>query len=191
MGNLADYEILLGITGGIAAYKSAVLCSQLVQRQASVTVAMTEHAQQFVGKLTFSTLSGREVYTDLFETPEVYDAKHIDLTRRVDLIVVAPATANFVAKLAHGICDDLLSTLLCSADGNVLLAPAMNVRMWNHSATVRNIEQVRRDGCQIIGPESGSLACGDVGEGRMAEPEDIVTRIEEIVASDKPKKHLG
>jgi phosphopantothenoylcysteine synthetase/decarboxylase len=188
MDELADYEILLGITGGIAAYKSAGLCSQLVQRQASVTVAMTAHAQQFVGKLTFSTLSGREVYTDLFETPEVYDAKHIDLTRQADLIVVAPATANFIAKLANGICDDLLTTLICSTDSQVLLAPAMNCRMWSHPATVRNIEQLRRDGCQIIGPESGSLACGDVGEGRMAEPEDILDRIIKIVSSQKPKK---
>ena len=188
MDELADYEILLGITGGIAAYKSAGLCSQLVQRQASVTVAMTAHAQQFVGKLTFSTLSGREVYADLFETPEVYDAKHIDLTRQADLIVVAPATANFIAKLANGICDDLLTTLICSTDSQVLLAPAMNCRMWSHPATVRNIEQLRRDGCQIIGPESGSLACGDVGEGRMAEPEDILDRIIKIVSSQKPKK---
>lgn len=190
MANLADYEIVLGITGGIAAYKSAALCSQLVQQQAKVTVAMTTHAQQFVGKLTFSTLSGREVYTDLFETPEVYDARHIDLTRRADLIVIAPATANIIGKLANGICDDLLSTLLCSTDSEILVAPAMNHRMWNHRATQRNIKQIRDDGCQIIGPDSGQLACGDVGEGRMAEPENILKRITEVLTAKKPKKQL-
>jgi len=188
MKTLTDYEVLLGVTGGIAAYKTAGLCSQLVQRGASVTVVMTEHAQQFVGKLTFSTLSGREVYTDLFETPEVYDAKHIDLTRHADLMVVAPATANFIAKLANGICDDLLSTLLCSFDGHVLLAPAMNCRMWNHPATVRNVEQLRNDGVELIGPNSGSLACGDVGPGRMSEPDEILARIEKKLTSQKPKK---
>lgn len=189
MSSMAKYDILLGVTGGIAAYKTAALCSQLVQAQAGVTVAMTGHAQQFVGKLTFGTLTGREVYTDLFLSPEVYDAKHIDLNRQADLMVVAPATANIIAKLAHGICDDLLSTLLNSSDCPLLLAPAMNHRMWEHAATQRNIDQVRRDGCHIIGPESGQLACGDVGPGRMSEPEDIFNRITELLNGVQPKAH--
>ena len=187
MDRLERFNILLGVTGGIAAYKSAALCSLLVGEGASVTVAMTAHAQRFVGTLTFSTLSGREVLTDLFEDPNVYDTQHIGVTRQADLMVVAPATANVIAKMAAGICDDLLSTLLCSADSDILLAPAMNPRMWDRPATLRNIETLRTDRCHLIGPESGPLACRDVGQGRMSEPEDILEKIIELLADKKPK----
>lgn len=187
---LESYEILLGVCGGIAAYKTADLCSKLIREHAGVTVAMTEAAQQFVSPLTFSTLSGRRVYTDLFDEEQVYEAEHIALTHRADLIVVAPATANILAKLATGICDDMLSTLLCSAESDVLLAPAMNQRMWEHPATQDNVKKLQQWGCHFVGPATGRLACGDEGVGRMAEPNEILERIVELAAK-KPPKQIG
>ena len=187
-GRLEQYEILLGICGGIAAYKAADLCSRLMREHAGVTVAMTEAAQQFVRPLTFSTLSGRCVYTDLFDAEQVYDAEHITLTHQADLIVIAPATANILAKCATGICDDLLSTLLCGAESDVLLAPAMNQRMWEHPATQDNVKKLQQRGCHLIGPATGRLACGDEGVGRLAEPEEILERIVQIAAKKPPKQ---
>jgi len=184
---LTSYEVILGVTGGIAAYKSAHLCSRLVQYGAGVSVVMTTHAEQFVGRVTFSTLSGREVYHDLFNSEQVYSTEHISLTDRADLIVVAPATANIIAKTAQGICDDLLSTLLCSADSDVLMAPAMNHRMWNNPATQQNIETLCQRGCRIIGPVSGHLACGQEGIGRMCEPEEILQKIIDLLTSKRSK----
>ena len=186
--DLADYDILLGVTGGIAAYKSAMLCSLLVRQGAGVTVVMTEHARHFVGPLTFSTLSGREVYSDLFTAESIHDARHISLTERADLIVVAPATANIIAKMAAGICDDLLSTILTGADSDILLAPAMNERLWQNKATQRNIKTLLDWSCQMIGPATGRLACGDEGRGRMSEPQDILERISELLSDQKPKQ---
>ncbi|MCH9023046.1 MAG: hypothetical protein IID32_09835 [Planctomycetes bacterium] len=188
MGTLSHFEILLGVTGGIAAYKTAALCSRLVQNGAGVTVVMTAHAERFVGKLTFSTLTGRHVYTDLFDNPDVMDSQHIRLTHDADLMVIAPATANIIAKAATGICDDMLSTVICSAESDVLFAPAMNIRMWHHPATVRNAATLKEMGYHLIGPESGALACGDVGPGRMSEPENILARIEELLSQLKPKR---
>jgi phosphopantothenoylcysteine decarboxylase/phosphopantothenate--cysteine ligase len=185
---LERYEILLGVCGGIAAYKAADLCSRLIRERAGVTVAMTEAAQQFIKPLTLSTLSGRRVYTDFFDAEQVYEAEHITLTHRADLIVVAPATANSLAKLATGICDNLLSTLLCSAESDVLLAPAMNQRLWNHPATQDNVKKLQHWGCHFVGPATGRLACGDEGIGRMAEPEEILERIVEIAAKKTPKQ---
>jgi len=184
---LKNYEILLGVTGGIAVYKSASLCSMLVKEGAAVTVAMTEHARHFVGPLTFGTLSGRKVYTDLFDPEQVYQTEHISLTERADLIVVAPATANIIAKMAAGICDDLLSTILCGAESDILLAPAMNERMWHNPATCRNVQTLKDRGCHIIGPEAGRLACGTQGIGRMSEPEEILEKIVNLVMQRKPK----
>jgi len=178
---LDKYEILLGITGGIAAYKSAMLCSQLVQHGAKVSVVMTEHAQRFITPLTFSTLSGQKVYTDLWTDPQAYEVQHISLTTQADLIVVAPATLNIIGKMAAGICDDLLSTVLASAESDILLAPAMNHRMWNNPITQRNIETLRKSGCHFIGPETGRLACGEEAIGRMSEPQDIFARIVELL----------
>lgn len=185
---LTGFEVLLGVSGGIAAYKAAMLCSQLTQAGAWVTVVMTENARRFVGELTFSTLSGRNVYHSLWESPKVYDSKHIALTEQADLFVVAPATANLVAKAATGLCDDLLSTLLASADSPVLLAPAMNQRMWHHPITQRNIKTLLDVGYHMIGPESGRLACGAEGIGRMSEPEAIYHKIGELLKPLKPKK---
>ena len=186
-GKLEKFEILLGITGGIAAYKAAVLCSQLVQQGAGVTVVMTTNAMRFVRPLTFGTLSGRKVHTDLFAVEDAYHTQHITLNQGADLIVVAPATANIMAKMAGGICDDLLSTLLCSAESDILLAPAMNQSMWNNQATQRNLKTLKEWGCHFTGPESGQLACGQKGIGRMSEPEEILKRIIEILAVKKPK----
>jgi len=181
MGKTGAYEILLGVTGGIAAYKSADLCSKLVQADHGVTVVISAHAQEFVGKLTFSAISGREVYTDMFESPEFYDTRHIDISRRADLLVIAPATANFIAKAANGICDDLLSTVFASRDSDVLIAPAMNQRMWATPANQRNIDTLKKDGCHFIGPDTGPLACRETGPGRMTKPEDIMNKISELL----------
>ena len=188
-GELEQFEILLGVTGGIAAYKSALLCSKLVQAGAGVTVAMTEHAQKFVGALTFSTLTGRQVYTDMFAAEQVYDTRHISLTERSDLFVVAPATANIIGKLAGGICDDLLSTLLAAADSDVLLAPAMNSRMWGHPAVKRNMQTLAEWGIVAIGPDEGRLACGTTGAGRMCSPEEIYDKITALLKGLTPKRN--
>jgi phosphopantothenoylcysteine decarboxylase/phosphopantothenate--cysteine ligase len=174
---LKGREILVGVSGGIAAYKTAHLVSRLVQAGAGVSVVMTEHATRFVGPLVFQTLTSRPVYTDLFIAPEGYQAKHVALADRAELAVVAPATANVLGKLAHGIADDLLSTTLLAVDVPVLLAPAMNVRMWRHPAVQANVAALRARGVRLVGPEAGRLACGAQGEGRMAEPEDIFAEI--------------
>ncbi len=181
MNRLENCEILLGVTGGIAAYKSASLCSQLVKHSAKVTVVMTESARKFIQPLTFSALSGRRVYSDMWSAMDVYDARHINLVDKVDLIVVAPATANIIAKMSCGICDDLLSTVLCSANCNILLAPAMNPRMWNNPATQRNVDELTRMGYYMVGPDQGRMACGDEGVGRMSEPDIIFERISEMI----------
>ena len=176
-------EILVGVTGGIAAYKTAALVSGLVQAGAGASVIMTEHATRFVGPLTFQTLTGRPVHTDLFESPDVYKAEHIALAERAELVVVAPATANCLAKLAHGIADDLLSTVLLAVEAPLLAAPAMNARMWAHPAVKANVELLRSRGVRFIGPEEGRLACGTVGPGRMAEPQEILRQIVDILGS--------
>ncbi|MCF7958095.1 MAG: hypothetical protein K9M57_06575 [Phycisphaerae bacterium] len=181
MTDLAKNEILLGVTGGIAAYKSAMLCSELVKLQASVTVIMTQNAQHFIAPLTFSTLTSKKVYTDMWASQDIHNARHISLTDRADLTIIAPATANIIGKMANGICDDLLSTTLCSLKNNILVAPAMNQRMWANAAVQRNIQYLLEMGCHIIGPETGRLACGDQGPGRMAEPQDILNRVLEIL----------
>ncbi|MCK5270568.1 MAG: phosphopantothenoylcysteine decarboxylase [Sedimentisphaerales bacterium] len=184
------YEVLLAVTGGIAAYKSAALCSQLHQKQVGVTVAMTANAERFVGRVTFSALSSRKVHTDLFsvgDDNENYSVSHISLTKRADLIVVAPATANIIAKMAAGICDDLVSALLCAADSDILIAPSMNERMWNNPATQRNIKTLRETGVYFVGPQTGALACGTKGIGRMCEPEEILAEITKLLEDKKPK----
>jgi len=168
-------HILLGITGGIAAYKSAVLVSRLVQENHEVSVIMTKAATQLVCPKTFEALSNRPVHTELFASREVLT--HIDLARNADLFCVAPASANFLAKAAAGIADDLLSTIYLSFVGPVLLAPAMNSAMWEKPAVQRNVRQLIKDGIDFIGPETGHLCCGETGAGRMSEPEEIFKRI--------------
>jgi len=178
---LKGREIVVGVTGGIAAYKTAALVSALVQAGAGVSVVMTESATRFIAPLTFQTLTGRPVHTDLFASPETYRANHIALADRAEAIVVAPATANCMAKLAHGLADDLLSTVLLAADAPILLAPAMNARMWAHPAVRANAETLRSRGTRLVGPAEGRLACGTCGTGRMAEPEDILAALLEFM----------
>ncbi len=170
-------SVLLVITGSIAAYKSLELMRGLKEQGVSVTCVLTKAAEQFVTPLTCASVSGNKVYTDLFSLTDETEMGHIELSRKNDLIVVAPATADILAKMAHGFADDLASTLLLATDKPVLVAPAMNVRMWEHPTTRRNVEQVRQDGAFFVGPEKGEMACGEYGMGRMAEPEQIVPEI--------------
>jgi len=173
-------EIVVGVTGGVAAYKSAALVSQLVQAGAEVTVVMTAAAREFIGPVTFAALTGRPVACDSFNDPRYPLGAHIELARQAAVLCVAPATANFLAKAAHGLADDLLSTLYLAFSGTVLLAPAMNATMWQQAAVQRNVAQLRSDGVQFVDPESGWLSCRDQGTGRMAAPETIVAAIEAI-----------
>jgi phosphopantothenoylcysteine decarboxylase/phosphopantothenate--cysteine ligase len=174
---LTGKRVLLGITGGIAAYKAAELTRLLVKDGADVRIVMTEAATRFIGSVTLQALSGQAVWTDLWDA-RVNDAMgHIELSRDRELIVVAPASADFMAKLAHGLADDLLSTLCVARRCPLMVAPAMNVEMWQNPATARNAETLRRDGVQIVGPASGGQACGEMGMGRMTEPADILADI--------------
>ena len=176
-------EVLLCAGGGIACYKTADLASRLVRAGAGVTVAMTEAATRFVTPLTFQTLTGRRVYDSLWLRGEDVSSHHISLTGRADLMVIAPATANLLAKLAGGIADDLVSTLALAAHGAcpILLAPAMNERMWLAPPTQANLARLRDWGLRTVGPARGRLACGDEGEGRMAEPQEILDAIVEVL----------
>jgi len=188
---LTGKRILLGITGGIAAYKAAELTRLLVKAGADVRVAMTEAATHFVGTATMQALSGQAVWSDLWDS-RVNDAMgHIELSRDRDLILVAPASADFMAKLAHGLCDDLLSTLCVARRCPLLVAPAMNVEMWQNPATVRNAETLRADGVQIVGPASGGQACGEMGMGRMTEPADILADVQFFFQQKSPRGSLS
>jgi len=180
---LASRRILLIIGGGIAAYKALDLIRRLRERGASVTPVLTRAGAQFVTPLSVSALAGSKVFGDLFDLTDEADMGHIQLSRSADLIVVAPATADLMAKMAGGHADDLASTLLLATDTPVLLAPAMNVRMWDHPATQRNIAVLRADGIGMVGPEAGDMACGEYGPGRMAEPMEIVAAIEQKLAA--------
>jgi len=170
-------EIIVGVTGGIAAYKTAMLVSRLVQNGAGVTVVMTEAARQFIGEATFAALTGRPVATKIFDEGRYPLGAHIELAEKRDLLVVAPASADFLAKAAGGQADDLLTTLYLAFSAPVLMAPAMNTAMWEKSAVQRNVAQLRADGVQFVDPESGWLSCRQVGSGRMAEPEKILAAI--------------
>ena len=175
---LTGKRILLGMTGGIAAYKAAELTRLLIKAGADVRVAMTEAATHFVGTATMQALSGQPVWTDLWD-PRVSDAMgHIELSRDRELILIAPASADFMAKLAQGFADDLLSTLCIARRCPLMVAPAMNVEMWQNAATARNAETLRADGVQIVGPASGGQACGELGMGRMTEPADILADVQ-------------
>jgi len=171
-------EIVVGVTGGIAAYKTAALVSRLVQSGAGVSVVMTAAATEFVGPATFRALTGRPVATNMFAAEHPL-GPHIDLARDGQLLCVAPATANFLAKAAGGIADDVLSTLYLAFTGAVLVAPAMNSEMWDKPAVQRNVRQLADDGAVLIGPESGWLSCRTQGVGRMASPESIFDAIEQ------------
>jgi phosphopantothenoylcysteine decarboxylase/phosphopantothenate--cysteine ligase len=171
-------EIVVGVTGGIAAYKAAELVSRLRQRGAGVTVVMTEAACRLVQPMTFAALSGRAVVTDLFEHPEHYETEHIALAQRADLAIVAPATANCLAKLAAGLADDALSTTLLSLTCPIVLAPAMNERMWRNPAVQHNVQVLRERGCHIVEPQEGWLACGERGQGRLADLDSLLAAAE-------------
>ncbi len=172
--NLTGKTIVLGVTGGIAAYKSAEIVSRLRRLKAEVFVIMTKNATEFVAPLTFQTLSKHPVVTDTFHTPETWEVEHIALAQRADLFLIAPATANLMAKMACGIADDMLTTTVLATKAPVLLAPAMNTGMWTAEVTQRNAETLRHRSVRMIGPDCGNLACGDTGAGRMSEPEEIV-----------------
>src|SRR5476651_1916183 len=160
-------RVVLGITGGIAAYKAAELTRLLVKESIAVDVVMTRAATQFIAPMTLQALSGSPVLTDLWDSGAANAMGHIDLSRHADAIVVAPASADFIAKLAHGFADDLLSTLCLARDCPLLVAPAMNRQMWENPATQRNVVQLHDDGVSILGPAHGEQACGEVGDGRM------------------------
>ena len=177
MDAFQNREILIGVTGGIAAYKTADLTSKLVQAGASVTVAMTEAAKKFIGPTTFEALTNRPVYQNLFEPVEHPQGEHIGLARRADLYLIAPATADFLAKAAHGHANDLVSTLVLTVTCPVFVAPAMNTEMWNKPSVQRNLAQLKEDGLTLIEPGSGWLSCGQIGAGRMAEPADILEQL--------------
>lgn len=179
---LAGREILLGVSGGVAAFKAAMLASLLAKQSAGVTAVLTESASHFVGVATFAALTGRPVKTRLFEPQQHPLGGHIELVSAADLIVVAPASADFLAKAACGLADDLLSTLLLSAECPVLMAPAMNAAMWAKPVVQRNVRQLVDDGVGIIEPGSGWLACRREGAGRMAEPEAIFEAMAGVLA---------
>lgn len=171
---------MLGVTGSIAAYKAVELVRELSRQGASVTVVMTKNAGKFIGPITFQAISGNAVYTDFFGTP-AEPTPHINLPRQADAIVIAPATANFIAKMANGIADDLLSTITLAAQRPILVCPAMNSAMYGHPATKANLERLIEYGHQIVEPESGPLACGDEGPGRLAEPSAICEAIKIVL----------
>ena len=185
---LSGKRITLGVTGGIAAYKAAELVRQLVKLGATVRVVMTEAATRFVTPVTFQALSGHPVYCDQWDARVANNMAHIELSREADIILVAPASADFLAKLAHGLADDLVSTLALARNCPLLAAPAMNLQMWSNPATQRNVATLRSDGIALLGPASGDQACGEVGLGRMIEAEEIV---EDVVAFFQPKHLAG
>ena len=181
-GIFAGREIIVGVTAGIAAYKAAALTSLLVQQGAGVTAVLTRNARKFIGEATFAALTGRPVATRGFDPSSHPLGAHIELAARADCVVVAPASANFLAKAAQGSADDLLTTLLLCAECPVVLAPAMNAAMWAKPAVQRNVAQVAADGAHIVPPGSGWLSCRQAGVGRMAEPTEIAAAIEAVLA---------
>ena len=187
-GELAGRHLLLGVTGGVAAFKACELARELQRRGATVQVAMTDAATKFIGPATFQALTGRPVFVDAWDGRVDNGMPHIDLSRGADAILVAPATADFMAKVAHGLADDLLSTLVLARDCPLLVAPAMNRQMWAAAPTQRNVATLRADGVAILGPGSGEQACGETGDGRMLEAQQLV---EETIAFFVPKRLAG
>lgn len=178
MADISKKRLLLGLTGGIAAYKAAELTRLLMQAEVEVQVVMTQAACQFIAPATLQALSGKPVFSDLWDGRIANNMAHIDLSRNVDVILVAPASADFISKLAHGLADDLLSTLCLARECPLLVAPAMNRQMWENPATQRNISQLQRDGITLLGPASGDQACGETGMGRMLEAQELMDAVE-------------
>src|SRR5829696_8888008 len=183
---LEGKRILLVIGGGIAAYKGLDLIRRLRERGVRVRAILTKAGEAFVTPLSIAALTEDKVHTDLFSLTDEAEMGHIELSRDADLLVVAPATANILARMAAGLADDLASTVLLATDKPVLAAPAMNVRMWSHAATVANIETLKQRGVHFIGPNDGAMACNEFGPGRMSEPEEIVAAIESLLTSERP-----
>ena len=183
--DLGGKGVLLIIGGGIAAYKCLELIRRLRDRGAQVRVILTAAGSQFVTPLSVSSLTGEKIYQELFNLTDESEMGHIALSRAADLLVVAPATADLIAKLAAGLAPDLASTALLATDKPVLIAPAMNVRMWNHAATRRNIAAIKADGIHVVGPNDGEMACGEFGPGRMAEPDEILDAIAALIHPDR------
>jgi len=181
-------RILLGVTGGVAAFKAAYLARELQRRGAAVQAVLTEAATHFVGTATFQALTGQPVFTDQWDTRIDNGMSHIELSRAADALLIAPASADFLAKLANGLCDDLLSTLCLARDCPLVVAPAMNLQMWAHPATQRNVARLREDGVSVLGPAAGDQACGETGDGRMLEAEDLAEAMEAFFA---PKRLAG
>ena len=181
--------VLLGVTGGVAAYKAVALASKLAALGAAVKTVMTENACRFVGPKSFEAVTCSAVFSSMWSPPEYHKSTHIALVAWADIVVVAPATANIIAKAANGICDDLLSTTLCAASAKpILMAPAMNSNMWNNQAVQQNVNALKEMGIELTGPVEGRLANGAVGIGRMVEPQDILAAIEMILSQDKRAK---
>jgi phosphopantothenoylcysteine decarboxylase/phosphopantothenate--cysteine ligase len=190
---LDNLNILLGVTGGVAAYKAVDLASKLTSAGARIKTVMTESACQLVGPKSFEAVTRSAVFTTMWGPPGEYQISHIDLVEWADVVVVTPATANILGKIANGICDDLLSTTLCACwslveSGAVLIAPAMNNNMWANPAVRHNVKTLEERGFQFIGPEEGRLACGTEGIGRMSEPQDILYAIEKIASNIKKRE---
>jgi len=186
--DLAGRKILLCVTGGIAAYKSVDLASKLAAEGAKVKTAMTEAACQLVGPKSFEAVTDSAVFTSLWETGGGEAIRHIGLVEWAEIVVVAPATADIIAKFANGICDDLVSTVLCVCWSKpIILAPAMNVDMWNNPAVQRNVNALKTMGVKLIGPAKGRLACGVIAEGRMSEPQEILDAIEQLAGEARHK----
>jgi len=188
---LSGKRILLIIGGGIAAYKALELVREIRRRGGSVRAILTKAAEQFVTPLSVASLTGDKVYTDLFSLTDEAEMGHIELSRSADLVVVAPATADLLAKLANGLANDLASTTLLATDKRVLVAPAMNVRMWLHASTQRNLATLRKDGVLFTGPDEGEMACGEFGPGRMTEPVAIADAIEKALKTSAPQQVLN
>ena len=186
--SIAEHEIVLGVSGGIAAYKAAALTSTLVQRGAGVTAVLTRNARKFIGAATFAALTGRPVATRSFDPAGYPLGAHIELAARADLVIVAPASADFLAKAAGGAADDLLTTLILCAECPVLVAPAMNAAMWAKPAVQRNVDRLAADGFHVIPPGSGWLSCRQSGTGRMAEPDEIAAVIEKVLSARPPRR---
>jgi len=187
---LTGKKIVLGLSGGVACYKAAELCRALTKEGASVQVVMTDAAEHFITPVTMQALSGKQVYSSQWDPRVANNMAHIDVTREADAIIIAPCSADFIRKLAHGACDDLLSTMCVARPRHVplLVAPAMNVEMWTNPATQRNVAQLKEDGIAVLGPAAGDQACGEVGMGRMLEAEQLLA---ELIASFQPKVMAG
>lgn len=187
---LKDKTILLGVTGGIAAYKSASLASRLVKAGAEVRVIMTEHATNFINPITFETLTGHKCITDTFDRNFEFQVEHVSLAKKADVIMVAPATANVIAKLAHGLADDMLTTTILASHAPKLIAPAMNTGMYENPVTQNNLALLKKYGMEVIEPAAGHLACGDEGKGKMPEPEILYEHILRSCACKQDMKGL-